>query len=110
MLFICFINDTPEVIHSNIEMFADDAKIFQTVYSPDQPQLLQNSLNAQEDWSNLWQLKFNAKKWKIMHVDNRNKDFNYHMHKEGIKVKLHLPEMKSDHSVYDMSKLTFSTH
>jgi hypothetical protein len=23
---------------------------------------------------------------------------------------LHLPEMKSDHSVYDMSKLTFSTH
>lgn len=62
LLFDCFINDMPEVVHSSIQMFADDTKIFRIVNNPDQAQLLQNDLNALEEWSNLWQLRFNAEK------------------------------------------------
>ena len=38
LLFICFINDMPEVVHSSIQMFIDDTKIFRTVTT-------QNKLN-----------------------------------------------------------------
>ena len=37
LLFICFINDMPEVVHSSIQMFADDTKIFRTVNNSEQP-------------------------------------------------------------------------
>jgi len=41
-------------------MFADDTKIFRTANNPRQNQLLQDDLDALEEWSNLWQLRFNA--------------------------------------------------
>ena len=53
LLFICFIKDMPEVVYSSIHMFADDTKIFRTVNNPEQAQLLQDDLNALEEWSNL---------------------------------------------------------
>ena len=72
------------MVHSSIQMFADDTKIVRTVNNPEQVQLLQDDLNALEEWSNLWQLRFNAEKCKVMHLDSRNKRIEYHMHKEGI--------------------------
>jgi hypothetical protein len=35
LLFLCFINDMPEVVQSCKQMFADDTKKFQTVNNPD---------------------------------------------------------------------------
>jgi len=34
LLFICFINDIPEVVHSSLQMFVDDTKNFRTVNNP----------------------------------------------------------------------------
>jgi len=62
LLIICFINDMPEVVHSSIKMFADDTQIFRTVNNSEQAQLLQDDLDALEEWSNLWQLRYNAEK------------------------------------------------
>ena len=81
LLVICFINGMPEVVHSNIWMFVDDTKIFRTVNNWKQAQLLQDNLDALEEWSNLWQLRFNAEKCKLMHLGSRNKLTEYHMHK-----------------------------
>ena len=110
LLFICFINDMPEVVHSSIQMFADDTKLFRTVNNPDHAQMLQSDLDALEEWSNLWQLKFNADKCKVMHLGNHNKGLEYHMHKDGIQVKLQTTELEKDLGVYVDPKLTFSTH
>ena len=60
LLFICFINGMLEVVHSSMQMFADDTKIVRTVNNPEQAQLLQDDLDALEEWSNLWQPRFNA--------------------------------------------------
>ena len=65
LLFICFINDMPEVVHSSIQMFADDTKIFRTVNNPEQAHLLQDDLDALEEWSNVWQLRLNAENVKL---------------------------------------------
>jgi len=35
LLFICFSNDMPEVVHSSIQMFADDTNRFRTVNNPE---------------------------------------------------------------------------
>ena len=53
LLFICFINNMPRVVHSSLHMFADDTNIFRTVNNPEQAQLLQDDLNALEEWSYL---------------------------------------------------------
>ena len=31
LLFLCFINDMPDVVHSSIHMFGDDAKLFREI-------------------------------------------------------------------------------
>ena len=65
LLFICFINDMPEVIQAFIQMFADDTKLYMEVNGPEDQQALQKDLTALEDWANLWQLRFNAQKCKV---------------------------------------------
>jgi len=42
LLCICSIKNTPEVVHSSIQMFADDTKIFRTVNNPKQGLVLKN--------------------------------------------------------------------
>ena len=37
------------------------------VNDPEDQQALQKDLTALEDWANLWQLRFNAQKCKVMH-------------------------------------------
>jgi len=60
LLFICLINDMPEVVHSRILMFAGDTNNFRTVNNPEQAQLLQDDMGALEERSKLWQLRLNA--------------------------------------------------
>ena len=72
LLFICFINDMPEVIQAFIQMFADDIKLYMEVNGPEDQQALQKYLTALEDWANLWQLRFNAQKFKVMHLGTSN--------------------------------------
>ena len=54
LIFICFIKDMPEVVHSSIQMFADNTKIIRPVNNPEHAQRLQNDLDALEEWSNPW--------------------------------------------------------
>jgi len=43
VLFFISINDLPQVQHSKIRMFADDAKLYKGVSSPDDVALLQDT-------------------------------------------------------------------
>ncbi len=67
-LFVLFINDLPDVVTSTVQIFTDDTKICRTVNDIGDRILLQEDLNRLHQWSTKWQLKFNAKKCKVMHL------------------------------------------
>ena len=55
--------------------FADDSKIYHTVYSDEDVSAVQSDLCNLVEWSKEWQMLFNADKCKVMHIGfNNNKD------------------------------------
>ena len=53
LLFLLFINDIPNEIKCNIQLFADDAKIFKTVKNEEDHQDLAKKLDNLENWARL---------------------------------------------------------
>ena len=78
-LFVIFINDLPDVVTSTIQIFADDTKIYRTVNDIGDTTYLQEDLHKLQLWSTKWQLNFNAKKCKVMHLGHRNANVEYAM-------------------------------
>ena len=58
-LFTIFINDIPNDINSNVQIFADDTKLYNSAYLN---HLIQEDLNHLLQWSNKWLLPFNIEK------------------------------------------------
>ena len=77
-LFIIFINDMPDTVKSFIQMFADDAKVFTETATEHQRAQLQGDLEALLGWADRWQLAFNAKKCKVMHLGKQNCQHKYY--------------------------------
>ena len=59
LLFVLYINDLPEVVKSEVYLFADDTKIYCKIL--DEGSSLQEDLTKLEDWSNKWFLQGNTK-------------------------------------------------
>ena len=66
-MFLVHINDLPEVVSGSISMFADDTKLYSTVSTMQDKAVLQADLDALAQWSDTWQLPFNANKCKVLH-------------------------------------------
>ena len=79
ILFLMFIDDLDEGLTSRILKFADDSKIFRVVNGPEDRNALQEDLRRLGDWSETWQMRFNVKKCKVMHLGPRNMHWNYSM-------------------------------
>lgn len=62
LLFLIFINDLPNYIHSDILLFADDAKIFRKISSLDDCTTLQTDLDRLSLWCSMNQLDLNVSK------------------------------------------------
>ncbi len=58
----------PDLVHSMILIFADDTKIFRKIDTLEDYKKLQKDLNKLMRWSADWQLRFNALKYKAMHL------------------------------------------
>ena len=84
ILFVCFINDLPNVVGSMCQLFADDAKIFRSVKTSDDIKLLQDDINKITAWSKKWQLPFNVDKCKSLHIGNSNNQNIYVMEEENL--------------------------
>ena len=52
ILFLIYVNDIPETVNCRITMFADDTKLFRTVKTIDDCNILQNDLNTLSQWTN----------------------------------------------------------
>ena len=79
ILFLMFIDDLDEGLTSRILKFADDSKIFRVVNGPEDRNALQEDLRRLSDWSEVWQMKFNVDKCKVMHLGLRSLHWNYSM-------------------------------
>ena len=68
ILFVLYINDLPENIHSEVRLFADYTAVYLTINSKADCQTLQQDLHKLEIWEKDWEIKFNPSKCQILHI------------------------------------------
>ena len=77
ILFLAYINDMEDKVLSSFWKFADDSKMLRKVNSENDTIGIKQDLHHLEEWSKKWQMPFNAKKCKVMHVGKKNPLVNY---------------------------------
>ena len=86
ILFIIYINDIDDKIMNKIWKFADDTKILGKVKTDNDREIIKNDIIKFMEWSEMWQMPFNVKKCKVMHIGNLNPKLEYEMKGEKIEV------------------------
>ena len=76
-----YINDLPDVVHSMVKLFADDAKVAAVVNRENDANVVQRDLNNIDNVSDKWDLRFNYRKCNHMHLGNENYVATYYMNK-----------------------------
>ena len=110
VLFICYINDMPNIVSSFIYMYADDTKICREMNNTRDSIELQTDLNNIQKWSEQWQMKFNSAKCKVMHFGHANGQSKYTMKDNGSEVSLESTSEEKDLGVWIDDKLKFTSH
>jgi hypothetical protein len=105
-LFICYVNDMPDMVKGMIKMFADDTKIAAPIETEADREALQSDLDDLQKWTDDWQLQFNTKKCKVMHLGHGNSRHQYTMAGNVLEV----TECEKDLGVYVDPSLHFSQH
>ena len=84
-LFTIFIDylDDYAVLLDLLMKFADDTKGIKEINGPEDRDNLQLTLDNLCEWARIWGMTFNVKKCKIMHVGNRNPNYEYFMHEKS---------------------------
>ena len=62
VLFLLFINDISNSIHSNLRLFANDCVLYKEVATQQDCQIVQQDLHLLPHWPKTWQLSFNVSK------------------------------------------------
>ena len=69
LLFLAFINDLPENVHSSdTKLFADDCLLFRQIRSQADAAALQKDLTSLERWETKWQMAFNPTKCSVLRI------------------------------------------
>ena len=109
-LFVLYINDLPEVINSNILMYADDTKIFTSVNSQTEYETMQQDLNNMQDWADKWQLQYNIDKCKVMHYGRTNNEYSYYIRDGTDNIVMNVTQEEKDLGVTFTKNMKFSEH
>ena len=75
LLFLCFINDLPDTVSSQVRLFADDCVLYRLIKNHNDHLKLQEDLQNLEKWADTWGMEFNAKKCHILSVKNKTSFF-----------------------------------
>ena len=86
LLFLIYMNDLEDEISSSVLKFADDTKIFRELKGNKDCSILQSDLDKLVSWSQRWQMEFNVKKCKVMHVGGQNVKWTYNMKGSSLSV------------------------
>ena len=109
ILFIVYINDILDNIKSDGFLFADDTKILRSIRTKDDAVALQSDIDALEEWSNKWLLRFNPKKCHVLSlgkIENTMYTMRYQVYGSEME---HVFEEKDLGVIVD-SQLTFEEH
>ena len=68
VLFLIFINDLPDTINCTLKFFADDTELYKVINTNEDSKNIQENIYKACDWATKWQMTFNTKKCKIMHI------------------------------------------
>ncbi len=109
-LFLVFINDLPDVVSNLVKIFADDSKLYSTVNSTSDCENIQKDLNALSEWSDKWELRFNASKCKSLHIGRTNRKHIYEMNENIQSIQIQQVQEERDLGVIFQSDLKFGTH
>ena len=109
LLFVLYINDLPDSVQSNILLFADDTKIFRQVFTTEDAEALQKDIDALNQWSEKWLLKFNIDKCHVLSLGKFDKITHTHRYKLYGDELEHVFEEKDLGVIIDM-ELTFEEH
>ena len=111
ILFSLFINDLPEEVTNQINLFADDCKLYQPLHTEDDYIQLSIDLVKLEQWANRMQMKFHPEKCKVLHLGKNNPHQKYHMTKSnGTAHTLESTELEKDLGIFTDTKLSFTNH
>ena len=62
-MFLLYINDIGDNLNrSTVRLFADDCLLYKTISNQDDADRLQDDLDKLQEWTDNWQMNFNAKK------------------------------------------------
>ena len=106
LLFIIFINDLPDSIHSICKIFADDTKIYN---SHEKSNVIQQDLLTLQEWSKIWQINFNITKCSVLHIGKNNNNVKYYFDKDN-KRELKTTKCEKDVGVAFSPDLKFDEH
>ena len=108
ILFLLYINDLPDHIHSQVRLFADDTAMYLAVQKQEDSATLQNDLNNLQEWEQLWDMEFNPSKCQVLHIARSRKPIhrNYTMHGQVLESVDYARYLGVDIS----SDLNFSNH
>lgn len=110
LLFLIYINDVVSCVKEGVEirLFADDCLLSSTINSSNDQQILNDSLDAINNWCDLWDMKLNTEKTVFMRITNKKQP---HEHQYTING---LPISRTDSFKYlgvtITSNLTWSSH
>ena len=78
ILFLIYINDIVDEIHSNIKLFADDTSLFLIVDNPESTaNTLQTDINKIISWSHDWLVTFNPSKTESLLISRKSKHIQH---------------------------------
>ena len=110
VLFIYYINDLPSVTEGILKIFADDTKAYSTIQSDADSNKLQQCINDLTNWSEKWQLKFNSKKCKVLHIGKNNPTYSYTINDGDVTNNLSPTDFEKDLGVITDPELNFDLH
>ena len=112
ILFVLYINDLPESLKNNSEIFlyADDTKIFREINNLADCVKLQEDIHCMYNWSNSWMLKFHPQKSKNMKIGERNDSLNFRYNLNEGMPDMEITTTEKDIGVTIDNKLNFEKH
>ena len=111
LLFTLYINDIPNIIHTDLSFFADDSKVYTVIKTLEDTHKLQADLDSIQNWCHIWLLRLNLLKCKVMHVGNSHIVAEYVLcDNSGEQFKLTEVDHEKDLGVWISSDLKPSLH
>ena len=93
-----------------MKLFADDAKVYKSISSVNHVHQVQSSVDEAVTWSNIWEMLFNFKKCKHLHIGSRYDSVTYKLDSEQGVIEIEKVTSEKDLGVIVDEALNFSEH